>query len=195
METHEERYTRAKRVHRLCKTNSEAQKLTMTGIHPVQICGQTAQGAFTAQVNAMCKNLKIGIVMGKTRACAISTVAWFFGERRAPQIAARVEQICEWITMWKGFDVGTRRRICKVWVKKATSLAKDHYRWNQSTGPISATICSVLEAGWKPSTPGFWQATEASATLDGALFNTAQIIESFSKDMETKMWKKQRCTR
>ena len=59
---------RVKRVHRLCKMNSEAHKLTMTGIHPVQIYGHTAQGASTAQVNAMWKNLKMGTVMGKTRA-------------------------------------------------------------------------------------------------------------------------------
>ena len=94
--------------------------------------------------------------------------------------------------MWRGFDVGTRRRIREVWVKMAPILAKDHRRWNQATGPISATICSVLEAGWNPSTPGFWQAPEASATLDGALFNKAQIIESFSKDMEMQMWKKKK---
>ena len=51
---------RAKRVNRLCKMNSEAQKLTMTGIHPVQIYGHTAQGASTAQVDSMWKNLKNG---------------------------------------------------------------------------------------------------------------------------------------
>ena len=79
-------------------------------------------------------------------------------------------------------------KLFETW-EKATSLAKDHRRWNQATGPISATICSVLEASWKPSTPGFWQAPEASASLGGALFK-AQIIESFSKDMETQMWKK-----
>ena len=90
----------------------------MTGIHPVQIYGHTAEGASTAQVNAMCENLKMGTVIGKTRACANSTVAWFFGEKRVPQIAARVEQISEWITMWRGFDVGTRRRIRKVWGKR-----------------------------------------------------------------------------
>ena len=56
--------------------------------------------------------------------------------------------------------------------------------WNQATGPISATICSVLEAGWKPSSPGFfWQTPDGSATLDGALFNKAQSIDSFSSDM------------
>ena len=37
---------RAKRVKRLCKMNSEAQKLTMTGIHPVQVYGHTAQASF-----------------------------------------------------------------------------------------------------------------------------------------------------
>ena len=63
-------------------------------------------------------------------------------------------------------------------------LASNPRRWNQATGPISATICSVLEAGWKPSSPGFWQTPDGSATLDGALFNKAQIIDSFSSDME-----------
>ena len=47
----------------------------MTGIHFVQVYCHTAQGASTAQVNAMCRNLKIGTVMGRTQACAI--VAWF----------------------------------------------------------------------------------------------------------------------
>ena len=29
----------------------------------------------------------------------------------------------------------------------------------------SGTICSVLEAGWKPRSPGFWQAPDARASL------------------------------
>ena len=95
---------RAKRVNRPCKINSGAQKLTMTGIQLVQVYGHTAQGASTAQVNAMCKNLKMGTVMGKTQACAISTIAWFFCEKRVPQTATRVEQVSEWITMWRGFQ-------------------------------------------------------------------------------------------
>ena len=138
---------RAKRVNRLSKMNSEAQKLTMTGVHPVQVHGHTTLGASTAQVNATCKNLKMGTVMGKTQACAVSTVAWFFGERRVPQTAARVEQVSEWITMWKGFDVDTRRRIRKVWRKKAPILGSDPRRWNQATSPISATFARC----WRPA--------------------------------------------
>ena len=145
----------------------------MTGIQLVQVYGHTAQGASIAQVNAVCKNLKMGTVMGKTKACAISSR--FFGVKRVPQTATGVKQVSEWFTKWRGFNVDTRRRIRKVWVKRLPLRQKTPRRWNQATGPISATICSVLEVGWKPSTPGFWQAPDASATLDGALFNEAQI--------------------
>ena len=60
-------------------------------------------------------------------------------------------------------------------------LAGNPRRWNQATGPISAL---VLEAGWKPSSPGFWQSPDGSATLDDVVFNKAQIIDSFSSDVE-----------
>ena len=46
---------------------------------------------------------------------------------------------------------------------------------------------------WKPdgsrAHQGFWQSPDGSATLDGALFNMAQIIDSFSSDMEMQTWK------
>ena len=154
MERNMERQTQGQeRANRLRKTNSEAQKLTMTGIQPVQVYGHTAQGTSTAQVNAMCKNLKMGwAVMGKTRAKSASGSQC--GEVSMPTQGAE---------------------FVRSGGKKAPTLAKDPRRWNQTTGPISATICSVLEAGLKPSTPGFWQAPDASASLDGALFNKAQI--------------------
>ena len=129
---------------------------------------------------------EVGHGFGKDQACRISTVAWFWEATRETQTAARVEQISEWISMWRNCNVQTRRRIRKVWRKKAPILAGNSRRWNQAAGPISTTICSVLEAGWKPSTPGFWQTPDGSATLDGALFNKAQIIDS---DMEMQTWK------
>ena len=46
---------------------------------------------------------------------------------------------------------------------------------------------------WKPDESRahrvFWQSPDGSATLDGALFNKAQIIDSFSSDMEMQTWK------
>ena len=59
----------------------------------------------------------------------------------------------------------------------------------KAAGPIFATICSVLETDWKPSSPGFWQSADASATLDGALFNKGQLVDCFSRHMEMHIWK------
>ena len=74
--------------------------------------------------NTKCRNLKMDTVMGKTRAGAVSTDASFFGTKRVPQVATRVEQVSEWITMWRGFNAHTRRRIRKVWREIATYSGK-----------------------------------------------------------------------
>ena len=169
---------RAKRVYRLCRMNPAAQILTMTGIHPFQVHGHTAKHDVQKFENG-----------AKTRACAISTVAWLFGTKRVPQVATRVEQISEWVKMWRGSDSDTRRRIRKLRTEIAPILANDPRRWNEAAGSIFATICSVLEADWMPRSPGFWQSPDASATLDGALFNKAQIVDCFSRHMEMQMWK------
>ena len=116
---------RAKRVNRLCKMNPAAQKLRMTGINfSSSSSWSTAQEASTAQVVAMFRNLKMDTVMDRTRACAVSTVALFFETKRVPQVATRVEQVSQWITMWRGFKADTRRRIRKVWKEIATYSGK-----------------------------------------------------------------------
>ena len=160
---------RAKRVNRLCKMNSEARKLTMTGIHPVQIYGHTAQGASNAQVDAMCRNLKLGTVLGKTQACLITTVAWFFRVKRVSQTAARVEQISEWISMWRNCNVDTRRRIRRFWRKRPHAGQKS---------PVAGIRLRDLSLPpfarcWKPDGSRahrvFWQSPDGSATLDGEI--------------------------
>ena len=95
-------------------------------------------------IRALCEKMSQKLVCGPATS--------IHGLNRVPQTATRVAQVSEWITMWRGFNVDTRRRIRKVWRKNVTILAKEPRRWNQTAGPISA-ICSVLDAGWKPNTP------------------------------------------
>ena len=90
------------------------------------------KGGSTAQVNAMCKNLKMCTVMGKTQACANTTVAWFSVKIQVPQTAARAEQVSKWITMCRGFNVDTRRRFRKVWTKRLPLWQETTRRWNQA---------------------------------------------------------------
>ena len=73
--------------------NSEAQKLTMTGIHPVQIYGHTAQGASNAQV----QKSEVAHGFGKDPSMPHHHSRMVFGVKRVPQTPDRVEQISEWI--------------------------------------------------------------------------------------------------
>ena len=144
METHMERQTQARRVdlivcarRTLRRKNHDDGHTTCSSLRPHRARSVHRTGQCDVQ-----KPQKMGTVVGRTQACPISTVAWFFGEKRVPQTATRVEQISEWITTWRGFNV--------------TQGAE------------------FVRAG----------------TLDGALFNKAQIIDSFSKHMEMQTWKK-----
>ena len=104
-------------------------------------------------------------------------VAWFFGEKRVTQTAIRVEQVSEWITMWRGLKVNT-------------SLGEKGSHFGKRPQTLEPPQAKSLPPAWKPSTRGFWQAPDASVTLDGALFDKAQIIDSFSRDMEMQTWKR-----
>ena len=59
---------RAKRVNRLCRTNSEPQKPTMTGTHPVQAYGHNAQVVQESE-NGYCAGQNPGV-----------RSTWFFGD-------------------------------------------------------------------------------------------------------------------
>ena len=112
----------------MCRKSEETQAKSQESQSPMQD-GHTAQGASNAQVDAMCRNLKLGTVLGKTQACPI-TVAWFFGVKRAQQTAARVEQISEWISMWRNCNVD-RRENPQIWEEKGPHFGWNPRRWNR----------------------------------------------------------------
>ena len=113
------------------------------------------------------------------QACAISTVAWFFGEKRVPQIATRVEQVSEWITMstpgaefvrsggkrlplWqKTPDAGTKRQdqclpLFARFLKRAGSRAHQGSGKRQTPAPPWMALCSTRRRS--PTTsPGIWK--------------------------------------
>ena len=93
-----------------------------------------------------------------------------------------------------------------VWLVTASELAEcSEVRLWESSGFKECASDNVLVAsdgsGGSRETPksvrevafgvtrGFWQTPDASDTQDGALFNKAQIIDSFSSDMEMQTWK------
>ena len=93
-------------------------------------------------------------------------------------------------------DTQNHRDVFKLATDTATSSLVVHPAFWQivsraAFGPeLFCLNWSKLWGMWFLSTPGFWQTPDASATLDGALFNKAQIIDCFSRDVEMQTWKR-----
>ena len=93
-------------------------------------------------------------------------------------------------------DTQNHRDVFKVATDTATPSLVVHPAFWQvvsraAFGPeLFCLSWSKFGGMWFLSTPGFWQTPDASATLDGALFNKAQIIDGFSRDVEMQTWKR-----
>ena len=93
-------------------------------------------------------------------------------------------------------DTQNHRDVFKLATDTATSSLVVHPAFWQivsraALGPeLFCLNWSKLWGMWFLSTPGFWQTPDASASLDGALFNKAQIIDCFSRDVEMQTWKR-----
>ena len=89
-------------------------------------------GRLRRKVSVVCGNLKMGAEWGQNSCvCDLNGCCIF----RGPQVAASVEQVSEWISMWCGVNADTRRRLRKIWKEIASIL---------SHGPISAANCDIF---------------------------------------------------
>jgi hypothetical protein len=139
----------------------------------------------------MRSNLKTGTAMGNNTACVTSTLAWVYGPGEEPAVSLRVEQVAWWFDIWQLADATSRERIRKMWVRTLTKLGlKRDTMWSRAKGPISATICTLYEAGWSPLSPTRWLAKDSVAIVDGSPFNKARILAQLQKDLIAILWAK-----
>ena len=182
--------SRAKRNGKLAKINAGAHKLGPTGTHPQQSYGHVVQGASRSQTYKMRRNMKLGTNMGGTNSCITSTLAWFYGPRGDPAISLKLDQIAAWIDKWVSYDDRTKARTRNIWKRALPRLGlNQESMWSHAKGPISGTICAVLEIGWKPLAPDRWLAGDLMAIIDGAGFCKAHILGQAQKDISKHLWR------
>ncbi len=176
---------RARRVHGLTKVFKEAAKLAPTGVAPMQSYGHVAQGASCSQVEAMRRNMKLCTHLGRLRGCMTTTLKWVFGSGCDPAVSIRVEQLGEWCDIWADATSGKRQRIHKQWMRLMPSLVNNSGRWSVSGGPMAATICTLVEIGWKPISPSAWLVEEGLvAYVSGTAYAKAHILARAAQDLE-----------
>ena len=63
-------------------------------------------------------------------------------------------------------------------------------RWRLVDGPVSATICALLDANWSPLQPDVWLAREEhqTASLDCAPWANTNILAFFTASLRRHLW-------
>jgi hypothetical protein len=151
--------SKAKRVAILAKRNHRARRLAITGVRPSQDYGHTAVGMAPSRVKACKTNIAMATGMLSPGACGTSIVKWAFrfgtykNGSADPRVTMPLAQVRAWTDIWRRASTATRQCIISVWHKSHRILAQAVSKWHLVRGPLSATISTLLDCGWKPVQP------------------------------------------
>jgi hypothetical protein len=77
-----------------------------------------------------------------------------------------------------------------MWRRTVPVLGLHHSKWSLARGPLSGTICTLLEIGWCANFPDAWLTNnDLWATIGTSNFTKAQIVAQVKLDLEKKLWK------
>ena len=106
-------------------------------------------------------------------------------------MACRQAQAKEWIRFWGRASTTQKLAVGKVWkaaLENATCSGEGQ-RWKAASGPISAMVLTLLDAGWYPNSPAVW--TDPSLTVwvnEGQPCDLRDCLERLGKDALAKQW-------
>ncbi len=135
--------------------------------------------------------MKGATTLGGTQSCLTTTLEWIFGIGKDPFVTIGADQLGQWIDLWFACKEDRRARIRLLWSRKVHKLFLHPNKWILAKGPASATICTLLDAGWSPVKPDAWLAPNGKwAVLSSAAFAKVQIIGQFKDDLRKQAWSK-----
>ena len=109
-------------------------------------------------------------------------------------------EVVPWRTNWpphgnlgpRELEGPTRDRLRAQWHKDYARLSVAEHPWALVTGPLSATIATVMDLGWHPSEPDRW--ASADRTMQYEMPPTGWNPKRFEKELlgvvEAQLWRK-----
>ena len=91
--------------------------------------------------------------------CLTTLLALRMGWNLDPAITAAKEQIAWWLQSWSSMSTTERMMTRKAWHNLWQRLQVPH-RWRLVKGPMGATICVLLQYGWRAPAPDTWMQPE-----------------------------------
>jgi hypothetical protein len=124
------------------------------------------------------------------RACKATTL--YCKLQHFPSAEILVAVIRQWMGFWSGLQKAERLRVNTTWQKlKGAMIRLGSQRcWLKASCPLTATIATVLTAGWHPVGPACWLNGDKSlkAVLAQSSGHDGMILREFRKSLEAEYW-------
>ena len=114
------------------------------------------------------------------------------GEMGDPEVELLVKQISLWLELWWQSSAAERHSITAAWRRKRDELQTlpAQRRWRKVTGPMAATIVTLLELEWYPMQPNFWITPDKQqAAVRTTLACQASIVAAVRRSAEERRWR------
>ena len=184
---------RAGRVKILGKFCRRAKVLYKTGVKPQQQYGLHVCGASTSQRTSARRAAALCLGSAGWRPCLASVLELKGGDSFDPEIGLIVQQIALWLDLWWTMTSKQKHEVTEAWRLKRDALQKmaERERWRSVTGPMAATLVTLLELGWHPIQPNHWLTQDLSqAAMRLTLGCKASILEAIRSSAKHLVWRR-----
>ena len=162
---------RARRVGVLAKAHSAASQLYNTGVRPQQTYDAPVIGLGPTQMQKLRSTARLCVKKAGCRPCVATLLHIRLGPGKDPAIREPVEYIKLWMQVYERYrTVECKRQQLKLaWTRALPKVVHKGANWRNVGGPLTATIATIAEQGWKPIAPGHWRTPDETmeAVLNG----------------------------
>ena len=94
-----------------------------------------------------------------------------------------------WYQVWFAAEAAEKQDARFTWHQHLCNLLDVNAKCCKSFGPVAATISALLEVGWKPIRPDFWEVDKlTTVSLSIQPFTRLQITARATHDLQKKVW-------
>ena len=153
---------RLMRIKGLVRAHGEARKLVKIAGKPQGTWGHQAQGLAPSTLRSWRASVMSSLGFRYNGGCC--TVAFALHAPGAdPMIQVPLEQLRVWGRVLNKLDEAELRAAATAWRRRAAELlSKGEGRWRHVHGCLSATIATVMDAGWRPRQLLHWLSPEGT---------------------------------
>lgn len=168
-------------------------RLTSQSVDPAMLYGASVAGLSVRQLQRTRSVQALSLGIKSTQQCVTASLALVGKDHADPGIAVRVATVFQWLQLMHApefMEVASSR----AWTAMVEHLRHSSSKWSTVAGPMGATIVTLLELGWQPSSITSWTSDagdrwEVSPLVAGATrANCHQILVAVRDSATRLVW-------